>query len=129
LTYGNINGGKTGKSIEFRVQKTDEMLNFSLPKRAIYFLGEGLPQEKVFQMGTNQYSNRELKNIMTTAEINKNIHMHCSRHTFGTIALELGVPLEVVQKIMGHRNISTTKRYAKVVDASVKKGMMMMDGM
>jgi site-specific recombinase XerD len=52
-----------------------------------------------------------------------------ARHTFATIALELGVAIATVQRIMAHQDIRTTLRYAKVVDASVKKGMMMMDEM
>ncbi len=37
--------------------------------------------------------------------------------------------ITTVQRIMAHQDIRTTLRYAKVVDASVKKGMMMMDEM
>lgn len=42
--------------------------------------------------------------------------LHDLRHTCATYLLMNKVPLEVVQRIMGHANISTTQIYAKVVD-------------
>ena len=42
--------------------------------------------------------------------------MHTARHTFATQSLLRGMPVEVLQKIMGHANIQTTLLYAKVVE-------------
>jgi site-specific recombinase XerD len=42
--------------------------------------------------------------------------LHDLRHTCATYLLKNGVALEVVQRIMGHANISTTQLYAKVLD-------------
>jgi len=47
------------------------------------------------------------------------IHSHRLRHTFATRALELGVPLDVVQRLLGHKKIETTRRYAKTTDERV----------
>lgn len=41
---------------------------------------------------------------------------HTSRHTFGVVSLILGLKLEVVKDMLGHAEIETTMRYAKVVD-------------
>lgn len=41
---------------------------------------------------------------------------HRFRHTFVTILLEAGVPLEVVSKLAAHEDISTTMLYAEVAD-------------
>ena len=38
---------------------------------------------------------------------------HSARATFTTEALEKGVPIEAVQRTVGHSNISTTKMYDK----------------
>jgi site-specific recombinase XerD len=36
-----------------------------------------------------------------------------SRHTFGsTVCLSQGVPIESVSRMLGHRNLATTQRYA-----------------
>jgi integrase len=42
--------------------------------------------------------------------------MHTARHTFATQSLLRGMPVEVLQKVMGHTRIQTTLVYAKVVE-------------
>ena len=48
------------------------------------------------------------------------ITFHKARHNFGThITLSLGVPIETVSRMMGHKSISTTQIYAKVTDDKI----------
>ncbi|MGO9139165.1 MAG: tyrosine-type recombinase/integrase [Syntrophales bacterium] len=49
--------------------------------------------------------------------------LHDLRHTCATYLLKSGVPLDVVQKIMGHAHISTTQIYAQVLDEIKKREM------
>ena len=47
---------------------------------------------------------------------------HVSRHTFGSIiCLSQGIPIETVSKIMGHKHIKTTQRYAKVTQDKIDR--------
>ena len=41
-----------------------------------------------------------------------NITLHTLRHTFGSWLAVEGVPLRAIQKLMGHKSITTTERYA-----------------
>jgi integrase len=77
----------------------------------------------VFEMVSNQKYNIALKEVMTAAEINKNISSHCARHTFATLSLSAGVPIEVVSKLLGHKDIKTTMIYAKVLPQLKIQGM------
>jgi len=52
-----------------------------------------------------------------------NARLHDLRHSCATYLLKSGVPPEVVQKILGHSQITTTQIYAKVLDEVVKKEM------
>ncbi|WP_297411624.1 tyrosine-type recombinase/integrase, partial [uncultured Alistipes sp.] len=48
------------------------------------------------------------------------ITFHLARHNFGThITLSLGVPIETVSRMMGHRRLMTTQIYAHVTDRKV----------
>lgn len=42
------------------------------------------------------------------------VHAHKFRRTMATRAIEKGMPIEQVQKILGHEQIDTTLRYALV---------------
>jgi integrase len=43
----------------------------------------------------------------------RHVHPHIFRHTFTTELVDEGVPLETIQKLLGHKGISMTLRYAK----------------
>lgn len=45
------------------------------------------------------------------ANINKNIQPHAWRHRFATSAIEAGIDIPDLQKLLGHTNIQTTMNY------------------
>ena len=45
---------------------------------------------------------------------------HIFRHTAATLALQRGMPIDQVQKFLGHARIQTTLRYAKTLNVDVK---------
>ncbi|HEX8551153.1 MAG TPA: tyrosine-type recombinase/integrase [Abditibacteriaceae bacterium] len=46
--------------------------------------------------------------------------IHTLRHSYATTLVNSGVRLEVVRKLLGHKSMQTTLRYAELNDASVK---------
>lgn len=48
-------------------------------------------------------------------------HSHRLRHTTATRLLNNGVPIDVVQEVLGHASISTTRRYAKTSSEAIKR--------
>ena len=63
--------------------------------------------------------NHLLKVIGTMADIPTKMHTHLARHTFATYMLRQGVKVENLQRMLGHKNIRQTMRYAKVMAESV----------
>ena len=50
----------------------------------------------------------------------KKVHPHKFRRTLATIAIDKGMPIEQVQKLLGHERIDTTLQYAMVKQSNVK---------
>ncbi|GHT30798.1 hypothetical protein AGMMS49574_11320 [Bacteroidia bacterium] len=48
---------------------------------------------------------------------------HLARHTFATLALTKGVPIESVSKMLGHTEITTTQIYAKITQEKLGNDM------
>jgi integrase/recombinase XerC len=46
---------------------------------------------------------------------------HRLRHTFATRLINQGVPITTIQKLLGHRHLSSTQRYADVAETTVER--------
>lgn len=57
---------------------------------------------------------RQIKNAASKCGFAKRVTSHCLRHSFATHSIENGVPIHVVQKLMGHTDIATTETYLHV---------------
>jgi len=60
-----------------------------------------------------------IRNLGKDANINK-VHPHKFRRTMATMAIDKGMPIEQVQKLLGHIKIDTTMEYAMVNQNNVK---------
>lgn len=60
-----------------------------------------------------------IRNLRREANINK-VHPHKFRRTMATMAIDKGMPIEQVQKLLGHIKIDTTMEYAMVNQNNVK---------
>lgn len=58
----------------------------------------------------------------TTFTINKSVTPHVLRHTTATIALQSGMAIEEISKLLGHEKIDTTMIYAHASLESVRSG-------
>lgn len=86
------------------------------------------PDMCVFPVYTSQRMNIYLKTIGKLAGLNKKFSTHCGRHTFGTLMISKGVPIESVSKMLGHTELKTTMIYAKILDSKVIKDIKQVDG-
>lgn len=79
---------------------------------------------KVFpKILSNQKANLIIKEVIASANINKKISFHYARHTFGTVALNKGIPRESIQRMLGHSKEEMTKLYFKLQDETIIQDM------
>ena len=67
--------------------------------------------------------NSYLKEIAAICNIGKNLTTHVARHTFACLAIEYGMPIDIIAKILGHTNVNMTRHYAKVSEANISREM------
>jgi site-specific recombinase XerD len=76
---------------------------------------------------SNYQYNLRLKVVQEFARIKLSLHSHMARHSFAVMALNMGVSIENLAKMMGHTDIKTTQIYAKVLNKSVQEEFEKMD--
>ena len=64
-----------------------------------------------------------LKAVGLACGIRTPLTFHMARHSFGTLTLEAGVPIESIAKMMGHSSIASTQIYAQITDQKIARDM------
>ena len=67
--------------------------------------------------------NSKLGTVGLACGIRQRLSFHMARHTFGTLSLSAGIPIESIAKMMGHASISSTQIYAQVTDKKISEDM------
>ena len=66
---------------------------------------------------------KQLSIIGKACGIKQRLSYHMARHTFGTMSLSAGLPIESIAKMMGHASITSTQIYAQVTDKKISEDM------
>lgn len=71
------------------------------------------------------YSPRRIQQIVkATAEgagIKRRVYLHLLRHSVATTLLERGMPIDQIQKFLGHSKLETTRVYAESTTEMIKE--------
>ncbi len=118
-----------GSYLSIVMKKTSEPLRIPIntPLRSVLNLNDGATSVFEGRNYVNGHMNTKLAEVMEIAGIDKHITFHSGRHTFAIMALEVGIPIEVVSHILGHSNLGITQIYARVVDQQKTREMAKMD--
>ena len=65
----------------------------------------------------------KLSIVVKACGIRERLSYHMARHTFGTMSLSAGIPIESIAKMMGHASIASTQIYAQVTDNKISEDM------
>lgn len=120
LLWENVHSDKhQGDYIKLKEKKTGNLFNHPLTKNAFSILNKQKNKEG-YVFGDIKYSSiiKPLSEWIENSGIYKKITFHNFRHTFATLQLANGTDIYTVSRLLGHKNVSTTQVYAKVMDKS-----------
>jgi integrase/recombinase XerD len=103
-------GGPHGKKSKKRV--------VPMSKRVQTLLEHYFAINSFWPVGIRQVQ-KIIKNVANNAKLPQEVTPHILRHTFATLALQKGISLAAVQKILGHDRLTTTAIYLNFTDAHV----------
>ena len=101
------------------MEKTEKPLHLPISDNAMKWLperGSAKGSDPVFPLYYEGLVNRKLRIMTKQLGIDKHITFHCSRHTFDTMMLTLGVDIYTVGKLLGHSSVEQTLVYARLID-------------
>ena len=129
LRWEHIKEYKEGVVIEKKLQKTQNMLNLPLSKRAISFLPERKgDKEMIFKLPKSMATvEMYIKLWSEFAKIDKHVTFHTARHTFAVSILTCGGDIYTLSKLLGHKKITTTQIYADILEETKKNTMNLLD--
>jgi len=118
LQWENIFQDKSqGYYIKLKEQKTGNIQNHFIPDNAYsLLLKEDTNEGSVFIDIKYTQITRPLKEWLDAAGMKKKISFHNFRHTYATLQLSKGTDIYTLSKMLGHKNVSTTQIYGKVMD-------------
>lgn len=135
-----------GREIYFKTGKSETDVAFTIPDKALKILDkyrreDAKPGDYIFPMlnsesmqkptkqqryhvkGKNSQTNKVLKEIQQSLDLEWKLTFHSSRHTFATMAIRNGMPVEVLRVILGHSDISITMQYVHITGEKVREEM------
>ncbi|MBS1623149.1 MAG: site-specific integrase [Bacteroidetes bacterium] len=130
LTWNNVKLHSDGQFWVFKNrQKTKVTSNVPLLPPAMRLIEkyrnhrDCVKSKSLFPMRQSQKQNATLKMIQEMCSINKKLTCYVSRHSFACLMLSKGIELPVIADMMGHKRVSQTQHYAKVLQRDVSKQM------
>lgn len=111
--------------LKFRRQKTDTLCRVKLLSEAVRMIERYQSEERntIFAPITYSAYLVQLKALQLRAGISIPLSAHVGRHSFGTLTLEAGIPIESIAKMMGHSSIASTQIYAQITDQKIARDM------
>ncbi|MCD8313043.1 MAG: site-specific integrase [Bacteroidales bacterium] len=124
----------TNDNVEYihtQMEKTKEYVTVPLSDEARRWMPERGESDLVFYdlPKSRNTRNKSIRNWIRTSGIKKEITFHSSRHTFATLMLSLGTDLYTTSKLLGHKNVSTTEIYAKIIDQKKVDAVRLVDNL
>lgn len=119
LTWAELHHSKAqGHYIRFTAKKSGRPETLPISDQAYSLLGERSTDAAVVfdELAYSDWQNTKMREWVGRAGIKKHITFHSFRHTNATLLLTLGEDIYTVSKLLGHRSLTSTQVYGRIVD-------------
>ena len=114
------------KWLIYNRKKTGTLARVKLLPEALELMAkyEDEARDSLFPLLSTNRVRIDLITICKLAETSKTYSYHSGRHSFASlITLEAGVPMETICKMLGHKDVKMTQRYARVTQKKLFEDM------
>ena len=114
------------KWLIYNRKKTGTLARVKLLPEALELMAkyEDGARDTLFPLLSTNRVRIDLITICKLAETSKTYSYHSGRHSFASlITLEAGVPMETICKMLGHKDVKMTQRYARVTQKKLFEDM------
>lgn len=127
ITKANVKVLEDGdKWLIYNRKKTGTLARVKLLPEALELMAkyEDEARDTLFPLLSPNRVRIDLITICKLAETSKTYSYHSGRHSFASlITLEAGVPMETICKMLGHKDVKMTQRYARVTPKKLFEDM------
>ena len=127
ITKANVKVLEDGdKWLIYNRKKTGTLARVKLLPEALELMAkyEDGARDTLFPLLNTNRVRIDLITICKLAETSKTYSYHSGRHSFASlITLEAGVPMETICKMLGHKDVKMTQRYARVTQKKLFEDM------
>ncbi len=134
LKWSEVNLFSNMITIEAEAMKNDDYLGMPLTGRAVQVLKElhktPCISGHVFHDNGVKLYDRKLQRAFSDALMKakiENFHFHDLRHTFASYLRQKGVDLHSISKLLGHKDLRMTKRYAHLNVDSLRRAVSVLE--
>ena len=106
--------GKKRRVLPMNQTISENLTNYVLKERTVTGDTKSFFSSRIGLKLSGNTMNRILKQLLERAGIEKEISLHCLRHSIATHLLENGLSLEYVRDFLGHQHLETTQIYTRV---------------
>jgi len=113
-------------------KKAKTRIAFPLSRKAIAILDqtttERMPENKIFDLPENEATTGiHAKRLIEKLGLNPQASFHSARHTFAINALEAGVGIFTLKEMLGHKDIASTMKYARITSKTASQAIEKID--
>ena len=106
---------KTGdeRSVPLRGRALDQLLDIKNRRGEVEQSATVIVDQKMDPIKPDRMT-RRFKDFVREADLDERISFHSLRHSCVSLLSRRGVPIRIIQKIVGHSSITTTERYSHI---------------